>query len=186
MREMDRPFITLYTPTFRRPRQLAACLESVGRQTAVDAIEQLVIPDHVGLGIGGMYRRVPQYLDAVHGEYVHLLADDDVLASPTVVEQVREFARDHQFPPVILVNAVKSGLVWPCGNPWPPRLGMIDLGCFIVRADVWKAHAGDYGDCYEGDYFFGKALCEAGHRAAYFDLIFSIGAVSRGVAEPAA
>lgn len=183
MREMDRPFITFYTPTYKRPRQLVACLESVGRQTAVDAIEQLVIPDHVGLGIGGMYRRVPLYLDAVHGEYVHLLADDDVLASPTVVEQARAFAHAQQFPPVILVNAVKSGLVWPCGKPWPPRLGMIDLGCFIVRADVWKAHAGDYGERYEGDFDFINAVAAAGHPAAVIDLVFSIGAVSRGAPE---
>ena len=61
------PFISFYTPTYRRPEGLAACLASVGRQTVVDEIEQVVIPDHLGRGIGGMYGELPKYVDALHG-----------------------------------------------------------------------------------------------------------------------
>jgi hypothetical protein len=32
------PFISFYTPTFKRPRLMARCLASVWSQTAVDAI----------------------------------------------------------------------------------------------------------------------------------------------------
>jgi hypothetical protein len=180
------PFLTLYTPTYKRPKQLAACLASVASQSMVTAIEHLVVPDHVGVGIAGMYERVKDYADAVHGQYVHLLGDDDVLGSPTVVEEVYDFATALGFPPVILVAAQKGGDVWPAGQPWPPRCGRIDLGCVITRADVWKAHAKDYGLRYEGDYDFMHALWRAGYPAVWCDVLFSIGAVSRGAAEVAA
>lgn len=180
------PFITFYTPTFRRPRQLAACLASVAAQTAVAAIEQLVIPDHVGLGVGGMFTRVPSYVDAVHGRYVHILADDDILADPTVVEAVRTFADSLGDPPLILVSAVKGGAEWPTDPPWPPREGAIDLGCTITRADVWKAHVQAYGTRYEGDFDFLNALYQSGIEARYCPVLFMVGAVSRGAAEVAA
>src|SRR5262245_6026283 len=137
---MTQPFVTLLTPTYKRPKQLAACLASVGSQTAADRIEQIVIPDHVGIGIEGMFARVPLYREAVHGLYVSFLCDDDVLATPTVVEQLEQFASANGNPPLILVATNKGGNEWPFGEPWPPKLGLIDLNCFIVRADIWKAH----------------------------------------------
>jgi hypothetical protein len=182
---LTKPFLTLYTPTYKRPQALARCLESVGCQTAVDAIEQIVLPDHVGVGVHGMYARVPDYASAVHGEYVTFLCDDDVLAGPGVVEELQKFARGRNAPALILVATQKGGNIWPTGNPWPPQLGAIDLNCAIVRADIWKRHAGDYGHCYEGDYTFLKALFDAGVEAEWFGLVFSRGAVSRGASEAA-
>ncbi len=179
------PFLSFYTPTYRRPQGLERCLASVGAQTLAAEIEQIVIPDHVGLGIGGMYARVPQYVEAVHGRYVHFLADDDVLTSPVVVQQVKDFAEVEGFPPLILVQAEKDGARWPVGQVWPPVCGQIDLGCGIVRADIWKAHAHCYGHRYEGDYDFLSALAASGVEAKYLPLLFSRGAVSRGEAEAA-
>ena len=81
------PFISFYTPTYRRPKQLSACLASVSAQRGIEpgTIEQVVIADHVGVGIDGMYARVASYAEALHGIYVHFLSDDDVLAGPHVV-----------------------------------------------------------------------------------------------------
>lgn len=179
------PFISFYTPTFRRPQHLAACLASVGAQTVANDIEQIVIPDHVGLGIGGMFQRVQEYASAVHGRYVHILADDDLLASPSVVEKVRAFAESRNFPPVILVKVEKAGAQLPYGEPWPPRLTAIDLGCVITRSDIWRKHAKFYEPIYEGDFTFMKAVHESGHQAAFLDLLFLRGAVSNGRAEVA-
>ena len=181
-----KPFITFYTPTYKRPMQLAACLASVAEQTAKEHIEQIVIPDHLGVGIAGMYANVPQYVDAVHGIYVHLLADDDVLASPDVVARVMEFASAHHVPPLILVTSTKDGQDWPVMPEWPPMMGRIDLGCAITRADIWKAHVKDYGLRYEGDFDFLDALYRAGVPAAVCSLRFLYGKVSRGVPEVAA
>lgn len=179
------PFLTFYTPTYKRPTQLARCLASVAAQTIVSDLEQLVVVDHVGIGVAGMYARVPQYAAAVHGQYVMFLCDDDVLASPTVAEAVREFARRHDAPPLILVATQKAGAMWPAGNPWPPQLGAIDLNCAIVRADIWRQHVAAYGQRYEGDFDFLNALYSAGVPAVWCDLLFSIGAVSHGNAEAA-
>ena len=181
-----KPFITFYTPTYKRPVQLAACLASVAEQTAKEHIEQIVIPDHLGVGIAGMYANVPKYADAVHGQYVHLLADDDVLAGPHVVERVKDFAVTYDFPPLILVTSTKDGQDWPIAPEWPPIQGRIDLGCAITRADIWKAHAKDYGLRYEGDFDFMDALYRAGIQAAVCPIRFLYGKVSRGVPEVAA
>jgi hypothetical protein len=179
------PFITFYTPTYKRPQALARCLASVASQTVVGEIEQIVIPDHVGVGIHGMYARVPQYASAVHGEYVMFLCDDDVLADATVVETVKTFARSHDNPPLILVATKKGPNIFPAGNPWPPQCGSIDLNCAIVRWDVWTRHAGSYGARYEGDWDFMQALHLDGVAPLWCDVILSHGAVSRGRAEAA-
>jgi hypothetical protein len=181
------PFLSLYTPTFRRPRGLTSCLASVAAQTAVEDIQHIVIPDHVGVGVGGMYARVPFYANAVHGQYVHLLADDDVLAGPGVVAQVKERAEREGLPAVLIVSATKGHLTLPLDDHGPPVCGRIDLGCLIVRRDIWQRHVGDYAQCYEGDYWFAKALWDAGHRFVYArDITFLTGGVSRGAAEVAA
>jgi hypothetical protein len=180
------PFLSFYTPTFRRPRGLTSCLASVAAQTAVDDIQHIVIPDHVGVGVDGMYARVPFYANAVHGQYVHLLADDDVLAGPHVVAQLRERAQAEGLPAVLIVSATKGSLTLPIDSAGPPICGRIDLGCLVVRRDIWQRHVADYGKCYEGDYWMAKALWDAGHRFVYAnDILFLTGGVSRGAAEAA-
>jgi hypothetical protein len=180
----EQPFITFYTPTYRRPQALARCLASVAGQTVVDAIEHIVIPDHVGLGVGGMYKRVARYAKAVHGRYVHLLADDDILVSPTVVEELRQFTRANDDPEMVIVKSQKDR-VYPFGQPWPPVCGLIDLGCLVARLDVWQRHAQAYGHPgrYEGDFDFANAVLAAGHHAEFCDVLFVAGAVSRGAEE---
>lgn len=183
---MVSPFLTFYTPSYKRPRQLSACMTSVGMQTAVADIEQIIIADHVGVGVDGMFARVPAYADAVHGRYVHILADDDVLAGPSVVYDLQRIAEAENYPPVIIVSATKGHLTLPLESYGPPVCGRIDLGCLVIRADVWKQHVTDYRACYEGDFFMADALWKAGHRFVYApELLFLRGAVSRGAAEAA-
>lgn len=182
------PFLTFLTPTYRRPQQLAACLASVSAQTAVRAIEQIVLPDHVGLGIvEGLYGRLPHYVDAVHGRYVHVLADDDVLASPAVVEAVQAFAQTHKDPPAIVVRAQKGPMVLPSAGLDPPQCGAFDMGCLIQRADIFRQFVGRY--CtgrYEGDYDHALALWQAGIPFAVLDLLFVVGRQGYGQPEVAA
>jgi len=183
------PFLSFYTPTYRRPEQLTACLASVQRQTAVKLIEQVVIPDHVGLGVGGMYHAVPAYADALHGEYVHFLCDDDTLKGPTVVADLKrivEAERDAEGlgPQVIIVGSQKPGGYYPHVNHGPPVEGSIDLGCFVVRRDVWRNTCNLYGRRYEGDADYIKALWAMNPPIARWswhrELHFCTGAASRG------
>lgn len=177
------PLITFYTPTYKRPHGLAECLASVWHQTAVARIEQIVIPDHLGIGIGGMYQRVQDYAPAVHGDYVHLLCDDDTLADATVVEDFGAFVAAHDQPEVVVCRATKGGATWPtCERP---ELGQIDLSCIITRRDVWLAHTGCYADCYEGDFWHARALWDSGARFVSWPRLFVVGGVSRGAPEVA-
>lgn len=183
------PFLSFYTPTYRRPGRLQACLESVREQTAVADVEQVVVVDHVGVGVGGAFERVPRYAAALHGRYVHFLCDDDVLAGPTVVAQLRRIAAAEQYPDVIIVGSQKPGGLYPLRNAGPPELGGIDLGCFVVERHLWTAHSHRYGLRYEGDYDFIAHLWEvsqaggewAGARWSWHkELHFCTGEASRG------
>ena len=135
------PFLTLYTPAFRRPRGLARNFASVAAQTAVAYIEQIVIPDHVGIGIDGMFSRVQHYTGAVHGRYVAFLCDDDVLAGPDVVAQVQAHAEAEGFPALIVVQTEKNGSVWPSGAAWPPRRRRQARGADATPAATTRAAA---------------------------------------------
>lgn len=176
------PFVTILTPTYRRPQQLARCLASVSAQTAVDDLEQIVLPDHVGRGIvGGLFERLPWYATAVHGRYVNILADDDLLAHPTVVEHVRAFADATGHPPVVVVRVLKAGLQLPvCDPEGPPICGQVDLTSFVVRADVWQRHVHDYGRRYEGDYDHAQTLWRAGYPFRFCDVLWAVGGASHG------
>lgn len=176
------PFITFYTPTRQRPQALAKCMRSVSRQTAVEHVEHLVLPDYVGYGIaGGLYGRIPWYAQACRGEYVHILADDDELIGERAVEDLMKFARKHGNPPVIMVGAIKNGFEYPSCNPAEePKCTQIDLGCYVLRQDVWRAYCHDYGKRYEGDYDHAKALWDAGYRPLFLDMDFVEGGASNG------
>lgn len=177
-----RPFLTFYTPTFRRPDGLARCMASIARQSAVERVEQLVIPDHPGYGLAaGLFGRIPWYADACRGDYVNILADDDELASPVVVEQLEAFAAKMHQPPVIVARVRKGPLDLPlCGIESAPIEGRIDMTSYILRADVWRAHVTDYGIRYAGDYDHAKALWDAGHRHEFFNVLYAVGAASNG------
>jgi hypothetical protein len=180
------PFISFWTPTFRRPKSLAACIASVGRQTAAEHCEQFVLPDHIGLGlVNGLYGRMRWYYEAFRGKYVHVLCDDDELAAEDVVEKLMKFAEKKGEPPVILVRATKGGLDLPFqvpvpGQRWDPVCGQIDLSCYVLRQDIWRRHVDDYGNRYEGDYDHAVALQNAGHRLEFLDLQFVDGGASNG------
>lgn len=181
------PFLTLYTPTYRRPQALARCLESVRTQTAVARVDQLVLPDHCGYGVGpGLYGRMPWYVSAVRGDYVLVLADDDELADHTVVEDLEQFARDHAYPDVIVCDAIKNGLRMPrCAPLGEPVQGHTDLCCYVEKRDVWLRHIPDYGQSYEGDFHHAHAVWAAGHSRAYLRRLIVVGAAMHGRPEAA-
>jgi hypothetical protein len=172
-------FLTLYTPTYKRPRQLLDCMASVATQSLVGEIEHIIIPDYLGVGVDGMYARVPLYAPATHGDYVYLLADDDRIADKHAVERLREFAEKNGSPEVIVCRDIKGGRELPDNWGEAPRLGHFDLGNMIVRGDIWRRHCDQYGKRYEGDYDFAAFLWK--HCSwAWWDYLFMVGRVNFG------
>ena len=102
------PFMTFYTPTYKRPTFLAMCRRSVQAQTCRD-FQHMVIVDDTGIGVEGMFRDIRRHADQIRGEYVFILADDDLLLDPLGLRQVRDFARAHENPPVIIVAQLQVG-----------------------------------------------------------------------------
>jgi hypothetical protein len=176
------PFLSLYTPLFRRPAAFAKNQESIGRQTAAHEVQQVVVPDHVGHGVAeGLYGRVAWYAPVMRGKYVNFLCDDDVLAADDVVAKLMAFAASRDFPAVIIAPVIKGSVRLPACTPTSePICGQVDLTSYIVRADVWRQHLDDYGRRYEGDYDHAKATWDAGHVPAYFDVLWAIGGASNG------
>ncbi len=179
------PFVTFYTPTYARPGLLYNCERSVRAQTDQD-LQHLVIEDTVGIGIDGMYRQVQEHAGRVRGNYVYMLQDDDVLSDAEVVADFKAFV-GRRWPEVVICQILIGKRALPPETAWgvAPRLGKIDLGCYFVRADVWKRHARDFGPRYEGDYDFIAALWREGYRFDWWERIVAVKqAIGSGRPEP--
>jgi hypothetical protein len=171
------PFLSFYTTTYRRPQALARNIRSLEQQTAVHRVEQLVVPDLVGYGIvDGLYARLPWYAAALRGAYVHILPDDDYLASDRVVEQLIDFALETAYPDVIVASALKGATRYPrVPIDHQPDDGDVDLTCYIIKREVWLAHIHDYGRRYAGDVDHVRALLAAGYHHERFEPTFVVG-----------
>lgn len=164
------PILTIYTPTFRRPQQLARCVASVRAQSS-DDMQHLILEDRVGIGVAGMFRDIPNHHHAIQGDYVYFLSDDDVLVDPDLVRDLPAFVADHDRPEVIMARATIGPYTFPLPQCWesPPVLAGVTLANWIVRRDVWAAVP--YGPRYEGDFDFIRACWEQGRRFAWWDRI---------------
>lgn len=183
---MSDPFLTFYTTAFRRPAQLAMNLSSVANQTVVDAVDQVVLPDHAGLGIGpSLYGRLTRwYLPYLRGRYVHLLADDDALASADAVEVVLQTVAEQDVSPdVVIVTVQKGDLLYPQVEGRSFRLGDVDIGSFIVKRTVLQRHAEALTPSYTGDYDLARALYDDPTLTIlrlHENFIFAVGPASGG------
>jgi hypothetical protein len=157
------PFLTIYTPTYKRPKGLEQCRASVRAQDD-PGIEHLIIEDTVGLGVGGMFADIPNH--PVRGEWVYFLSDDDRLADPQVVSDFRAQAFDAD---VVMCRSTIGQHIFPSAQCWGhvPLLGHVTLSNWIVRADVWRSVP--YGEHYEGDFAFIRACWDRGLRFAWWD-----------------
>ncbi len=179
---LDPPFLTLVTHTYRRPQALARNMASVCRQTAVEAIEQIVLPDHLGLSpADAVYGRMPWYADAPRGRYVHVLGDDDVLADDNSVAHLQAFVMRRGCPPCVAVLARKGPDLFPKKPLLEAVEGDVDLCCFVMRRDVYSALARSYGCNYKCDWdgFQAlKAICVT--PIVESGLLFALGAQGSG------
>ena len=156
------PFLTVYTPTYRRPLALEQCIASVAAQTV--PVEHVIVVDDVGVGIDGMYAEIPRHAGRVTGRYVMVLSDDNVLEYPEFAADLEAEAAREDHPDVVLFKGTITGTVQPVSWGGEPVCGQIDLSCFAVRREVWQERAGTWGRRYEGDFDFIHGVWEAGHR----------------------
>jgi glycosyltransferase involved in cell wall biosynthesis len=165
---MDQPFLSVYTPTYRRPKALAVCKDSVARQTI--PVQHVIIPDDVGIGIGGVYAEVPKHARKVKGTYVLFLSDDNYIIRDDFAERLREIVQREGYPDVVVFKNDIVGCIQPVA--WREvQYGNIDLSCFVVERKIWQKHAGDWGHHYAGDFDFISKLYLTGYSFHWWDSI---------------
>lgn len=181
-REATGVFLSVYTPTYLRPQMLALCKESVEAQT--EPTQHVIVEDHVGLGVGGMYADIPNHADRVEGIYVMVLSDDNTLADERVAEEMLAEVKRAMYPDVIVFKGSIEETIQPIVWNSEPTIEKIDLSCFAVRRGVWQRHATDWGHRYEGDFDFIHTLWRRGYRFHWWDRVaFKALRISRGLPE---
>jgi hypothetical protein len=174
-------FLSVYVPTYKRPVMLAKCLASIDAQTDKD-LEIVLIRDEIGIGIDGMYADIQNHLDQVNGDYVFVLSDDNLITDSEFVSELKAIAQSYNPDVIVFKNKIIGTLpdIWNAA----PQEGHIDLSCFAVKADIWKANADKWGKCYAGDYHFIRALWDQGHSFYWWDKTPIMAMrISRGAAE---
>lgn len=175
-------FLSVYTPTYKRPEALKRCKASVQAQTI--PTEHVIIVDEIGIGIAGMYGAIQEHAGKVTGEYVLVLSDDNYIIHPDFAERLQTVATTNMRPDVIVFKNDIAGL---CIQPvsWGDVVyGNIDLSCFAVKRRIWQRHSGDWGHNYAGDFYFAHALEKAGYTFHWWDsLEIRASKISNGAAE---
>lgn len=177
-------FLSVYTPTYKRPNLLAMCRASVKAQTI--PCQHVIVHDKVGIGVDGMFEAIRDHAHLCAEDYVMVLSDDNVLTD-------REFARDlkaevaiHRLPDVVMFKGEIAGQIQPVVWGSEPLETKVDLSCFAVRNHIWQRHAPDWGHRYEGDFDFIHTLWERGYRFHWWDReVFRAQLISRGQPEAA-
>lgn len=167
-RQARMTFLTIYTPTFRRPAKLARCKASVAMQTD-GSYQHIIVEDTIGVGVAGMFRDIPAHYGHIAGDYVYFLSDDDVLTDEHVVAELRTFALAADYPDVIMAKATIGPHTFPIPQCWEaePVQGGVTLANWVVRKEVWCSVP--YGVRYEGDFDFIAECWRRDLRFAWWD-----------------
>lgn len=160
---------------------LERCQASVAAQVGCGEIQHVIVEDHVGIGIAGMFAAIEWNAGILDGEWVYVLQDDDELAGPWVVRELEKFLTAEAVTTavttgacdVVMVKNRKRGNVYPTFWRVGPELGYVDLGSYVVRREVFVRHAGDFGKRYAGDFDFIRRLWDAGYEFGWCDVLFA-------------
>lgn len=153
------PFLEVLTRCYKRPRSLRRNRASLDRQTCDDWVQTFLIDD-VGRGVPWANRMLGRYADRLEGDYIWVLDDDDECICPNMVAELRALAQVHA-PDVIYVRAEMGHYgVMPPDAYWQhaPVLNKIGMSNFVVRREVYQAHADAWPYQIAGDYAFISAV----------------------------
>lgn len=173
---MARPFLEVLTRTFnQRPRMLTNNIESLMNQDCPDWL-QTILSDEEARGVAWAQENMANYSTHLQGEYIWILDDDDMAIHPALVCELKDIAREHQ-PDVIMVKMDhKERGVLPDSAHWgkPPVHGFIGCSAYIVKRELWQAHAGAFlPGTYSSDFTFIKSIFDSEPSIYWHDVIAS-------------
>lgn len=121
---------------------LAVNVASLRAQTDGDWLQTFLVDD-VGRGINWSHENMAVNAPNLTGEYIWILDDDDMCICRTLVADLKRIAAEHD-PDVIMLRMDHGTRVLPDDATWgdAPVCGRIGCSAYVVRREVWQAHAG--------------------------------------------
>lgn len=170
------PLINILIRTSYRPEQFARCLESITAQTyrnirIVVGFDNLHALEYIPKGIERQMvyadKTLPYYYDVYCNQlklnteigWFFFLDDDDVLSSPTILQELSEHL--HVFNEAIICQFLRNGVPKPADNYIRKRViaeGKIGLPCLVLHSKH-KALSGLDGQK-AGDYRYIKEVTD--------------------------
>lgn len=197
---MDSPLINILIRTSYRPEQFARCMESIQAQVYRNIRIVIAYDDDSALryippGIDKMRVRqighIPYYYDlycnnlklAVDDGWFFFLDDDDILISPTILQELSEhLTGPHE---AIICQFLRNGVPKPRDNYIKNRIiaeGKIGLPCLVLHSKH-KALSGLDGEK-SGDYRYIKEVTDQVNTKFIALPLVSAGPRSHGQMEP--
>jgi len=179
-----KPFLSILTRCFKRPKQLEHCIASVQNQTDRD-VEHLFISDDVGRGLLWANSQIYENRHRVNGEWVYVLDDDDHLIFNGFVAELKSIVEQHN-PDIVICKGYINERIYPIPGFWnlPPIRGTLGSPNFIVKKQLFMRHAQSWCKDKAGDYFFIKQAFSYG-KAFWWDKFVFNAPVSCGRPEEA-
>jgi hypothetical protein len=147
---------------------------SLAAQTDKDFI-QTILMDEERRGIDFATEQMARYAPNLVGDMIWVLDDDDLCTLPTFIAGLKEIAVLNA-PDVVFVRMDHGmGRILPSAR-WgkSPKLSEIGISAFVVRREIWQAHAGAMiPGKYTSDYEFIKSIWQAKPMVYWWDVIAS-------------
>jgi len=169
------PFLEILTRSFGgRPHMFAAQQVSLAAQTDRDFVHT-VLMDSERCGLVWATENMGAYAPRLIGDWVWILDDDDLCTLPGFVAGLKQIATLNA-PDVMFVRMDHgAGRILPSAR-WgkSPRVAEIGVSAFVVRRDVWQAHAGAWTPGkYTSDFEFIDSIWQARPIIYWWDVVAS-------------
>jgi len=149
-------FLTFVTRTCGRPIMLRKNIDSLLMQTDNDW-RQIILVDDDKRGMQFAEEMLISNKSRVKGDYVYVFDDDHRLITPGFVSGIRTIVAATN-PDIIMVKCrIRGHGILP--RPWMGNGGYlkgahVDIGCFVVRGEVWGNYIYMIAHPYGGDWYF--------------------------------
>jgi hypothetical protein len=169
------PFLEILTRSFGgRPHMFAAQQVSLAAQTDRDFVHT-VLMDSERRGIEWASENMGRYAPQLVGDYVWILDDDDLCTLPTFIAGLKQIAVLNA-PDVVFVRMDHDyGRILPSAR-WgkSPKVSEIGVSAYVVRREVWQAHAGAWTPGkYTSDFEFIDSIWQSRPVTYWWDVVAS-------------
>jgi len=156
-----KPFLSIVIRTCKRPKALKRCLDSLVKQDDQD-FEITILRDEIGRGVAWANGMMAERdWSGLNGRYVYLLDDDNEMGSGAI-GSIKKAMLDCDML-ICRINRLGTKCqrnirlrLWPEEDYWmkQPQFRHIDIGCVVLRFDLFVKAVKHFTHRYEGDFDF--------------------------------